>query len=225
MRYTLFVLAFIFSFNISQSQVLKTTTWDFSTSKTEVKVGETVELIFKPEIIKEWYLYSSDFDPNLGPTVTTFNFEPNSTYELVGKVKAINPKKKYDDIWGGEYTYFVGKGEFRQKVKILKENPKIPVTINYQTCTDKDGKCIPYDEEFTFEKIKVAKETTTPKEKEVKEDKGSGQISPSPEPTGQKLGRLEQLEKEKESLIKRNSKGEDITLKFLKNFVKKTGGV
>ena len=89
-------------------------------------------------------LYSSDFDPDLGPMVTEFTFEPNEKYELVGEVQPIGAKKKYDELWEGEYTYFVGEAEFRQTIKVL-EAPlgTIQGSYAYQVCTDVDGRCIP----------------------------------------------------------------------------------
>ena len=32
----------------------------------------------------------------------------------------INPKKAYDSLWEGDYTYFVKEGLFEQRVKILE---------------------------------------------------------------------------------------------------------
>ncbi len=139
----------------SFAQILQPAKWNYEVSKKEVKAGETVDLVFTATITKDWYLYSNDFDPNLGPMVTTFVFTPNDSYQPVGKVQPVKPKKKYDDIWEGEYTYFTGKGEFRQTVKILKANPKITGTIDYQVCSEVDGKCIPNTDEFTFANIKV----------------------------------------------------------------------
>ena len=159
------------------NQILEPATWNSKTSTSEAKVGETIELIFTASIIKDWYLYSSDFDPDLGPFVTTFEFEPNDSYELIGGIVPINPSKKFDDeIWNGEYTYFKNKGEFRQKVKVLSENFKIKVSVSYQTCSDIDGKCIPDSEDFSFTKLKVTKgQLSAPTEKIKNEE-------PSPEP-------------------------------------------
>ncbi|QHT68257.1 DUF255 domain-containing protein [Rhodocytophaga rosea] len=136
------------------AQVLKPAKWTYDVSKKEVKAGEQTELIFYATIDKDWYLYSSDFDPELGPQVTTFKFKPNDTYQLVGDIKPVKPKKKYSDIFDGDYTYFTGKGEFRQAVKILKNNPKIEASYVYQVCSDIDGKCIPFEDEYSFTNIK-----------------------------------------------------------------------
>ena len=59
----------------AQAQVQKAKAhWTYSFSKPEVKKGETVDLIFTATIDKDWYMYSSDFDPDLGPMLTTFTF-------------------------------------------------------------------------------------------------------------------------------------------------------
>ena len=142
---------FLLLFQLSAfAQLQSSPDWTFSFGKQEVKLGEETELIFKADIPKDWYLYSSDFDPELGPMVTEFIFNENSTYELVGDIRPIDPKKKYDDLWEGEYTYFTGTAEFRQKVRILEPNPQISGTISYQICSDVSGQCIPFDTDFSF---------------------------------------------------------------------------
>lgn len=149
-----------------QAQVLKPASWSYDVSKKEVKVGEEVELIFNVKIDKDWYLYSSDFDPDLGPMVTEFKFEKHPSYQLVGKIKPVNPKKKYDELWEGEYTYFVGTAQFRQKVKVLQPDLVVKGSYEYQVCTDIDGKCIPFDDDFAFTnaqiKVTAASGSATP---------------------------------------------------------------
>ena len=137
------------------AQIEKHSSWVFKTSKSEVKVGEEIELIFESKIDNTWYMYSSDFDPDLGPTVTTFNFKPSKEFQVVGKVQPVGAKKKFDELWGGEIRYFTGHAEFRQKIKVLGQITKIEGTIDYQECSDVDGKCIPHEEDFSFSGIKV----------------------------------------------------------------------
>ncbi|GAB3822557.1 hypothetical protein GCM10028895_27310 [Pontibacter rugosus] len=142
-------LLFLFSF-VVQAQVLKPATWSYDVSKKQVATGEEVELIFNVKIDKDWYLYSSDFDPDLGPMVTEFKFQKHPSYELIGKIVPVKPKKKYDDIWEGEYTYFTGTAQFRQKIRVLKPDLLVKGTYEYQVCTDVDGRCIPFDDDFSF---------------------------------------------------------------------------
>ncbi len=145
------------------AQILKPATWSYDVSKKEAAVGEEVELIFNVKIDKDWYLYSSDFDPELGPMVTTFEFVKHPSYQLIGDIVPVKPKKKFDDLWGGEYTYFVGTAQFRQKIKVLSPNLQVKGTYEYQVCTDIDGRCIPFDDEFVFNNklIKVTGKAAT----------------------------------------------------------------
>jgi thiol:disulfide interchange protein len=137
------------------SQVLKPISWKFSTSVSHAKIGDEIELIFTATIDNRWYLYSSDFDKDLGPIVTEFTFEPDKSYQRIGDIVPVHPKQKYDSLWGGNYTYFVGKGEFRQKVKILSTDFKVTGTFDYQVCSEIDGKCINFDDDFVFNQLQV----------------------------------------------------------------------
>ncbi len=151
----------------THAQILKPAKWKYAVSNKEAKVGEQVDLVFNVKIQDDWYLYSSDFDPELGPMVTEFAFEQHDSYELVGGIKPIDAKRKYDSLWEGEYTYFKKTGQFIQSIKILKENPTIKGSYEYQVCTDVDGKCIPFDDEFDYSRFfakndnKASKEKTT----------------------------------------------------------------
>lgn len=135
------------------TQILKPATWSIEVSNPSAQVGETVDLIFNVKIDEDWYLYSTDFDPDLGPMVTEFEFIPDSSYELIDSLAPIGAKKKYDELWEGEYTYFRHTAKFIQKIKILSQNPEIKGSYAYQVCTDVDGKCIPFDDEFDFGKL------------------------------------------------------------------------
>jgi thiol:disulfide interchange protein DsbD len=217
------------------------TAWSVSVSKTTVKAGETVELIFKAEIKDGWYLYSSDFDKDLGPVVAELNFNPNETYELIGEVKPVGAKSKTDTlIWMGTYTYFMHHAEFRQKVKILKNNPSIKVKFNGQACNDGTGKCVPVIKQFTFNDIKVVEGNPQPKGNE-KPDKTSVATNKKPkEPANKNTAqketpetdnhetlnpsdfpdRLSYLKAEKERLIQKKP---DNVISELKDFVAKYG--
>ncbi|RNI31321.1 protein-disulfide reductase DsbD family protein [Rufibacter latericius] len=149
------LLTLFFFILTAQAQILKPSTWSHDVSATEVKVGEEVELIFNAKIIPEWYLYSSDFDPDLGPIVTTFTFQKHPSYALVGKIKPVNPKKKFDQTWGGEYTYFVKTAQFRQRIKVLQPTLVVKGSYEYQVCSEVNGQCIPGEGDFNFTQIKV----------------------------------------------------------------------
>lgn len=150
-----------------QAQILETTRWVTETSNQKIEAGEEVELIFKATIDPDWYLYSSDFDPDCGPIVASFNFEPNNTYEPIGEIRAINPEEKYDEIFECTVRIFKKQAEFRQTVRILSDDPVIRGTYEFQTCSDIDGKCINYENDFLFDGFEVS--GTMPEEEPRKE--------------------------------------------------------
>ncbi|MEO9966118.1 MAG: thioredoxin family protein [Reichenbachiella sp.] len=137
----------------SWAQILEPAKWSIEVSDSAATVGDEVDLIFNVTIDDDWYLYSTDFDPNLGPMVTEFEFVPHGSYQLVDSLMPIGAKRKYDDLWEGEYTYFRHTAKFVQKIKLLSKNPEIKGSYAYQVCTDVDGKCIPFDDEFDFGKL------------------------------------------------------------------------
>src|SRR5690606_14128547 len=96
--YFSFLLMCLLTFSV-EAQILKPASWSTKASEKTVSVGEEIDLIFLVDIQKDWYLYSTDFDPDLGPMVTEFTFLPNDSYELVGDIKPIGSKEKYDEIW------------------------------------------------------------------------------------------------------------------------------
>ena len=164
MRYYCFLLFSILSWvsTTSVAQILQPSTWTYHATQTTTAPGDTVDLVFEVTIDADWYLYSSDFNPELGPTVTEFTFVPSDRYELIGGVQPVGAKRKYDDLWEGEYTYFIGKAEFRQTIRVLDEPVTIQGSYAYQVCTDLDGQCIPGEGEFAFAfRSKAASGSTT----------------------------------------------------------------
>jgi len=156
MKKLFFLLALVLVSLSSYGQMTKkTTSWTFDVSKTEVNTGDEIELIFKVRVIDDWYIYSSDIPEGTGPNNTIVVFEENGTFEVVGDLIPINPEKKFDNIWDADVTFFVGNGEFRQKIKVLKKDLFISGTLDFQTCTDVDGLCIPFEEDFVIDQITV----------------------------------------------------------------------
>ena len=138
------------------AQILHPAKWSTSVSANEVKVGDELTLIFNAMIDKDWYLYSSEFNCEDGPIKTTFTFKSNPSFKLIGKIDPIGAVDKHDEIFECDVKIFKKTGEFRQKIKILTTNLKIEGEYEYQVCTDIDGKCIPFNEEFAFNDINVS---------------------------------------------------------------------
>ncbi|MEO1051477.1 MAG: cytochrome c biogenesis protein CcdA [Bacteroidota bacterium] len=168
------LLIILFFSSCSEAQILEPAKWSYAESKKAVAIGEEIDLIFKVSIDKKWYVYSSDFDPDCGPIPSNFTFKPNDSYELIGGVEPVNPKKKFDEIFGCEYTYFEKEGVFKQKIKVLKSNLKVESAYEYQVCSSIDGKCIVFDDEHIFQGFSVSG-TANPVPNEKEDDKQTAQ--------------------------------------------------
>ena len=128
------------------SQIYEPVTWNFSSEKTGDK--EAV-LIFKAEIETHWHLYSQDIP--MSPPATTFYFEGDtSLYELVGPVTESVAIEEFDANFDMVLKYFADEATFKQKIKLLSNDPiTIKGLINFMSCDDKQ--CLPPDDaEFNF---------------------------------------------------------------------------
>jgi thiol:disulfide interchange protein DsbD len=146
------------------AQVLKTATWTAKPAKPTVKVGETVDILFTATLKPNWHVFSSDQNPEVGPIPTSVKFAKSPTFALVGKLEPVGkPVQKQDELFGGPVRYFEGKATFRQRVKILAENPKLSGEIEAQTCSDVDGQCVLAGSDFKITKLNVVAAAETPK--------------------------------------------------------------
>lgn len=136
------------------SVLKKTPEWKITADKKELKVGDEVTLTLTSDIEKDWYMYSNDFDPNLGPTVAEITFEKNKTFALVGKTTPQGAKKHFEEVWDGNVSIFVGKAVFKQKVKILSDKPKIKISLYFQECSEVSGLCMPpFDQSYEVKNL------------------------------------------------------------------------
>ncbi|MBL7843982.1 MAG: thioredoxin family protein [Cyclobacteriaceae bacterium] len=177
---------FLFATSLLSAQILTPVRWTWETSKTSVKTGEQLDLIFRVTTDKDWYVYANDFDPDCGPLLTTVTLTPHASFELVGTLKAINPIDKHDEIFDCDVKIFKGKGEFRQTIRVLSKDLIVAGVYEGQTCTEVDGKCIPFDGEFSFTGLTVTGEP-------IKSKKAS-------EPKQEKIQQAEVIESPKEEV-------------------------
>jgi len=166
------------------AQILTPTKWTWQPSKTAVKVGEEIDLIFKVSIDHDWYMYANEFDPECGPMLTTVTLTPDPSFAVVGTLKAINPKSKHDEIFDCDVKIFEKTGEFRQKIKVLSGNLKLSGIYEGQVCTELEGKCIPFDGEFTIAGISISGEA---KKTEIKKEEPKSEPTPEVTDTTEKF--------------------------------------
>lgn len=132
----------------ASAQVIAPPKWEISLSPESPTSGTEAELIFKATIPPGWYIYSNDFDPDLGPLLTILNLEEDGAYETVGELRAIDHKTKFDEVWEGDINYFDKSGEFRQTLLIKGSTSAIKGSVEYQMCSDVTNQCINYEEDF-----------------------------------------------------------------------------
>lgn len=133
------------------AQIETPTIWEKPLVKNQnPSVGETIDVVFKAKIKKGWYLYSANFDPEIGPIVTTFSFKEHPSYQVVGKIQPKGQKVKMDEVWQAEIPYFTESATFVQRIKILAPLVELNGSIEFQTCTDIDGRCINGKEKFSL---------------------------------------------------------------------------
>jgi thiol:disulfide interchange protein len=147
MRYKLVLfLTAILVLSKLYAQIDKPVSWRYVLNPGEYSVGDTIDVVLTAKIDDDWYMYSSDFDPTLGPLVTSFTFKPHHSFEVIGDVKPIGAKKKFEIQFNGEYTYFTRKAEFIQEIVVLSTPISITGSSSYQVCTG--GKCVSLTENF-----------------------------------------------------------------------------
>jgi thiol:disulfide interchange protein len=133
---------------LAQAQLVKPPKWTFTLEPKDLQVGGGASLVMEAEIPMGWYVYSNDFDKDLGPLLTEFIPAASGDFAVASKLKAINPKKKFDEIWEGDVTYFMGKGRFEQPITIKSTSGTVKGSLEYQMCSDLNGKCINYEEDI-----------------------------------------------------------------------------
>lgn len=172
MKKLLLVLLILLATN-SFAQVLTPAKWDIKLSTQKAKIGETIDVILVATLEKSWHLYAMKLPPDVA-LPTTFKFVPNASFSLVGETKEITkPITKFDKTWDANVSYFDGKAEFRQKIKILSKNFKIAGSVNGLTCSDIDGKCIPLEEDFLLNKLTIIEDENIEKVKVMTNSKAN----------------------------------------------------
>ncbi|MFC3416641.1 hypothetical protein ACFOLI_13495 [Algoriphagus hitonicola] len=101
-----------------EAQIISPPEWKVSLSPEKPRIGEKTTLIFEAKIPASWYVYGTDFDPDLGPLITTLILEESDSFSLEGTLKEVDAKKKYDEVWKGDITYFTEEGVFEQEILI-----------------------------------------------------------------------------------------------------------
>lgn len=122
-------------------------------SKSELRVGDTVEMIFKAKTPFGFHVYSekSDCPKDDGPNRSEFAFTENPGIQLLGSAYGVGDTMVLDtEIWNCSTGEFKDAIEFRQKIHILSVTPTIHVKYFGQKCSIYDGICFLIEEDLTI---------------------------------------------------------------------------
>ncbi|MBI1306455.1 MAG: disulfide bond formation protein DsbD [Bacteroidetes bacterium] len=138
------------------SQTIPPANWTYTLSKSKVKAGETIEVIFKASIPHGLHMYSLGYDcPGGGPLPAEFEYTKNKSFTWNGATKAVGDAKSYDDVFECDIRDFHDKAEFRQKIKINSANPVIKGVLSYQMCSEETGMCVFHEFDIEIKGIEV----------------------------------------------------------------------
>ncbi|MBS0011456.1 MAG: sulfite exporter TauE/SafE family protein [Bacteroidales bacterium] len=128
------------------SQIYDPVDWAFSYEKKE---GNTWDLIFTATVEDKSHLYSMHL-PEGGPVPTSFTFENEGDYELVGETREMNEGEiVFDRAFEMEIKYFSGEVEFRQTIRSDLDRFNVKGYVTYMACDDE--RCSPpQDLEFNI---------------------------------------------------------------------------
>lgn len=125
--------------------------WTVSTEPVQARDGDEVEIRFVADLPEGIIVYASDFDAALGPRPARISFDPSADVELSGPLQALRSQPGKDKVFGTDYTYFDGRAELVQKVRLLKGGTRLSGRIEGQTCQLKDGLCTLFREPFAVD--------------------------------------------------------------------------
>lgn len=101
-------------------------------NKFDIQISATIE--------KGWHLYSINL-PEGGPLPTTFTFQESKDYSLVGGIKELTKAKtEHDEVFDLDISFFDGKADFSQNLKLASDAATVQITVEYQVCLD--DKCV-----------------------------------------------------------------------------------
>jgi thiol:disulfide interchange protein len=152
------------------AQVTQHAHWIVEVSKQQASIGEEIELTFNGTVDNNWYMYANNFE-DCGPIQTSVEFEDlkNQNFKRAGVLLAIDPTDKHDTSFDCDVKIFKKHGVFKLKVVVTGSPLVIKGTIAGQTCSDLEGTCVQFSQDFSFDQIKVSGKLNTESKKQKAE--------------------------------------------------------
>jgi len=134
-------LVFVLLSLSSIAQIYDPVDWKFSVKDVD---GEDATLVITANIESGWHVYSQFIDEG-GPIPTSFKFDPNDGYTIVGTVNE-SPEaiSAFDPNFNMQIAWHKTKVDFTQKIKLKKPKLTVTGTLEFMTCNDTN--CLPPEE-------------------------------------------------------------------------------
>ena len=152
-----------------RAQLIEPASWSFALSEASWAAGTELELRFRAKVDEGWYMYASDFSPDLGPLRAELRLVEDASYTRLGELQSPGRKEGYDSIWGGNYTYFTEVAQFVQPIRVEKMPLRFSGSLQYQLCSKATGRCVLFEEEFNVQQFALgdAPSSATKEEKKA----------------------------------------------------------
>ena len=105
MRKYLFLLGLFFLATSVFGQKVPSADWSYAITKSNVKVGDVIEVIFTTPIPEGYHIYSNDYG-DCPPVKAQFTYTENASFDLLGGANAIGSHHYIDDIFECEVADF-----------------------------------------------------------------------------------------------------------------------
>lgn len=105
-------------------------------------------LVFSARLDDAWNVYASNFTAPIGPLPTAVELTPDAAYEPLGSLECEKPQEAIDPSWSIAYTYFSGRAEFRQRVKVKRGQAHIRGVIKGQYLNKKNHHLQDFEQAF-----------------------------------------------------------------------------
>ncbi|SFD97872.1 Disulphide bond corrector protein DsbC [Chitinophaga sp. CF118] len=134
---TLALVAIMLICLTAKGQISKPVKWSFTAKRTSTN---DATIYIKATIDDGWHIYALN-NPDNGPVRTSFNFIPEKSYQLSGKVGEPKPLRKFEKFFDADINYFEKVVVFQQKIKLVDGKGIVKGTVEYTVCSEQQ--CLP----------------------------------------------------------------------------------
>lgn len=143
-------LGFISEPEYGDSFTIPTIALQVTLSNAAPKAGDEITVTIKSEIPKDWYVYSSNIDCEIGPLPPEFNITNTNVASVLGNLQSVNDSIYEDDIFECQVGAFKKQVYLTQKITVLSKDEPLTFSCVVQMCSNVSGICVPKVQHFSI---------------------------------------------------------------------------